>query len=279
MKAYYSIVSIATSPQLNEKFNIGLLCVTPEDTYFHFSEKKFTIISKLLSENGGKLALSALNGIDNQISKAKLNKLDMFSTSNRLHAVEESYLGYLSRYNNNLLQFSNATEIDLTIDHTVFKALFKKYIFSDEIFETIIKPKNTFTTFRNNFKKAASPYANTNFDVTGEIICNEKLVVPVKVDVFGKNGSFVTAQSLDFGKPIGQLNSETSSYLYLTEKTLEEDKNTKSFILGDEPSEKERENHDLWKAVLGLGFVEFVPTDESDRVIDYMKIQGVTPVV
>ena len=280
MKTYYSIVSIATKPQLNEKFNVGLLCVTPRKTFFHYSEVKFTIVSKLLSANGRKLALSALKGIDEQINKDQTSVItDIFSKAQGevLNTVSEPYVSYLSRYNNNLIQFSSPVAIDLTVDQEVYKALFKKYIYAAEIFEAIIKPKAiAFTTIRNRFRKAASPYANTNFNVNQDII--KDLIVPVTVDAFGKNGSYVAAQSIDFNKPVAQLQSEISSYVYLTEHTLKADKDSLSFVLGNEPSKKDKPNHDLWKSVCNASIIEFVPINESERIIVEMRKKGVAPV-
>ena len=280
MKTYYSIVSIATNSKLDEKFNIGLLCVTPESVFFHFSETKFNIVSKLLSTNGRKLALSALKGIDLQINGDKKETSDIFTgiPKELSNAVSESYISYLNRYNNNLIQFSNPITIDLKVDYSVFKVLFSKYIFGEEVFDIIDKPKSkTFTTIRNQFRRAASAYANINFDVTKNVI--QGLDVPVHVDVFGKNGAFVTGQSLDFTKNDFHLKSEISSFFYLTEHTLKADKDSKSFVLGDEPSKKENENHQLWQIVRSAKIVEFVPTDESERIINYMKEKGVEPIV
>jgi len=278
MKTYYSIVSIATNSKLNEKFNIGLLCVTPEKNFFHFSEAKFNIVSKLLSSSAGKLALSVLKGMDDQINiSQELKGVFTNQQAEALNAVSEPYIGYLNRYNNNLVQFSTPVTIDLSVDYSVFKTLFQKYIYSNEVFDAVIKPKKrSFIGIRNNFRRAASEYANTNFDVTKEVI--KDLIVPVNVDVFGKNGAFVTGQSLDFAKSIASLQSEISSFLYLTEHTLKADKNSKSFVLGDEPSKTEKINHQLWKNVRSANIVEFVPTDESERIIEYMRKKGVAPI-
>ncbi|MGM0478665.1 MAG: hypothetical protein ACQERC_05530 [Bacteroidota bacterium] len=141
MKTYYSIVSIATNPKLNEKFNIGLVCVTPENTFFHFSEAKFNIVAKLLSPNGRKLGLSALKGMADQIHDT-IEHEDIFinQQSEEKHAVSEPYLSYLSRYNNNLIQYSVPVTLDLNVDYEVFKTLFRKYIYTKEVFEPITEP-------------------------------------------------------------------------------------------------------------------------------------------
>ncbi|WP_417265063.1 hypothetical protein [Brumimicrobium sp.] len=136
MKTYYSIVSIATNSILNEKSNIGLLCVTPENTFFHFSEVKFNIIAKLLSKNGKKLALSAIQGMAEQINRRPQEEGDFSNEKQeKLSAVSESYISYLSRYNNNLVQYSSPVTIDVEVNGEVFKTLFRKYIYGKEAFE------------------------------------------------------------------------------------------------------------------------------------------------
>lgn len=273
MKTYYSIVSIATKPQLNEKFNIGLLCVTPEQTFFHFSDAKFKIISKLLSTQGSKLALSALRGIDEKINPAILQASDMFQVG-KLAMVSEPYLGYLSRYNNNLVQFSEPVTIDLKIDVDVFQTLFKKYIFAEESFQKIIKAKAPkFERVRKSFKESAQQYANIDFKVSNSII--KDLVAPVTVDVFGKNGEIVTGQSINFSKKASLLQRDIYSYMYLVEVM---DKKAKSYVLGEEPSKKEELNHALWKNLHESKHIEFIPLDEYERIIAYMKKKGVEPV-
>jgi hypothetical protein len=277
MKTYYSIVSISTNPSLNEKFNIGLICVTPNDTFFHFSETKFKIISKLLSSNGSKLALSALQGIDNKINVKNIDSLQLFSNNN-LQMVAEPYLNYLNKYNNNLVQFSETTTIDLKIDFEVFKVLFKKYIYSEEIFETIVKPKSSiFASTRRKFKKSAEQYANINFAVNNNII--KDLMIPVTVDVFGKNGSFVSGQTIDFSRSAITLQGDISSYLYLVDHTEKIDKNSKCYILGNEPSKNDAPQHSLWNTIRNSKLVEVVPLEESEKIISYMKEKGVEPIV
>jgi hypothetical protein len=136
--------------------------------------------------------------------------------------------------------------------------------------------KFSFAKVRNNFRVSASPYANTNFNVSQKVI--DGLIAPVKVDAFGKNGAFVIGHSIDFKKSITDLQSEITSFLYLTEHTFKVDSSSKSFVLGDEPPKIEKENHKIWTNVRKSGLIEFVPTDEAEKIISYMKKNGVMPV-
>lgn len=276
MKTYYSIVSISPNPALNEKFNVGLLCVASNHTYFHFSQAKLKIVSKLLSANAAKLVLTALEGIDSKIN-AKAEEKSLLFAQEGLSMVAEPYINYLHRYNNNLVQFTPTTEIDIEMSQSVFEQLFRKYIYSDEIFTTheILKAPN-FTNVRNHFKRLAQPYANTNFPVTNEVIPD--LVVPVTVDVFGKNGAFVTGHATDFQKQFNFLQNDLSTYLYLVEHAKRTDSDSTCFLLANEPSKQAKPNHDLWTSIRKSGLIKLVPVDESERIIEFMKDKGVQPV-
>ncbi len=278
MKTYYSIVSIATLPQLNEKFNVGLLCITPNHTFFRFSETKFKIVSKLLTDNGSALALSALKGMDHLILEEHEQKHELFGgTSTPLHQTSASYLNYLSRYNNGLVQFSDPKSIDVDMNDETFQLFFKKYIYAKETFERVILAQTqTFGKVRERFKKSAKPYANIDFDVNSTIISD--LIVPVKVDAFGKNGCYVVSQSINFDKAPTLVQQDVSSYLYLIDKTMQADRGTKSFILGDEPSKNESVKHQLWKDVNDSKLIEFVSIKDAERIIQYMKDKQVIPV-
>jgi hypothetical protein len=135
MKAYYSIVSISSSSHLNERFNIGLLCVDDDQAFFHYSKTKFKILGRLFSKSARELALSTLNSIDKSVDDANaLNekKNQFFDSSKELNKLSSDYLNYLNRYNNNLIQFSAPKSIDLEINRDVFEKLFQKYIFKNE---------------------------------------------------------------------------------------------------------------------------------------------------
>ena len=277
MKTYYSIISVSPNPALNEKFNVGLLCVTPKETYFHFSKAKFRIISKLLSPQAAKLALAALEGMEAKICVQDNNNSLLF-TKESLPMVAEPYINYLHRYNNNLVQFTSTIELDLEMTQPIFEQLFRKYIFSEELFSQTIVPKSAkFNAVRNQFRRLAKPFANTNFSVSKQIIPD--LVVPVTVDVFGKNGAFVTGQAMDFEKQFTALQHDLSSYLYLVEHTKKADSHSTCYLLGDEPSKQEKQNHELWKNIRQSGLIQVIPVEESERIIQFMKEKDVKPVM
>jgi hypothetical protein len=275
MKTYYSIVSIATNPILNEQFNIGLLCVTPLEAYFHFSKDKFKVIRSLLSDSGAKLALSALKGIEQTVNTTGVEEN---LRSREKQAFSEAYLNYLSRYNNNLIQFTPPVEIDLNVDESLFQTLFQKFVFSEESFESVENARNPlFGKQKRAFKNKARAYANIDFSVGKDLVKN--LVVPVKVDVFGKNGAFVSGQTIDFSKTAASLNNALSSYLYLVDHAKQSDNGASCYILGSEPDKASKEQHEIWTSIRQSRSVEFVDMNDAELVIEAMKRKGVKPIL
>lgn len=278
MKPYYTIVSIATKPQLNEKFNIALLCVTQNRVYFHFSEEKLKIVSKLVSPEARKLAKSMLLSIEVSTQDQNSDRTQLFDGGEQSSMVTESYLSYLNRYNNNLIQFTAPTPIDLDVTEEVFQALFKNYIYTEEVFELIqeIQPVSKIERFKNTIKRKAHKYVNIDYQVSDELI--HGLIAPVTVDMFGKNGAYVTGQTIDFSKKSHLLLNDLNAYMYLALSTEMSDEKAKCFLLGEEPDKDNAKSHAIWNNVRKTDQVEFVPLQESERVIEYLKANGVEPV-
>jgi len=280
MKAYYSIVSISSSSHLDERFNIGLLCVDSGQAFFHYSKTKLNIVGKLFSKSAKELAISTLNSIDKTV--IEFNTINhkgnhVFDASKELNKLSSDYLNYLNRYNNNLIQFSVPTNIDLNITNDIFQKLFRKYIFEQEVFQ--VTEKNEVSQFKVEypiFLKSASKYVNTDYRVTKDLI--PSLITPKKVDMIGKNGSFNLAHSIDFSTTPQTLNHHLDSYMYLAlSSELAEDKESKCFLIGEEPG-KDTKNHKVWQNVRELKEVQYVPFDERDRIIEHFRKEGVSPI-
>lgn len=52
MKTYYSIIYLSPLPQIGEKIGIGLICASPKEVFYHFSQEKFNCVASFLTENG-----------------------------------------------------------------------------------------------------------------------------------------------------------------------------------------------------------------------------------
>lgn len=279
MKTFYSIVSIATNPQLDEKFGVGLLCVDEKGAHFYFSEDKLRIVSRLITSEAKNLVKSSLVNIKEAIEVKATSKGELaFDNISSLDKISASYISYLSRYNNNLLQFSAPTQIDLKIDQKIFQKLFHKFIYSKEDFSIkSVEHKLSISSLKKPILEKAKSYVNINFDVTNEHI--KGLITPKTVDMIGKNGSYNIAHAIDFNTTFNTLNHNLDYYMHLALSTeLVEDEHAFCFLIGSEPA-KRTKNHQIWKNVKSSKQVEFVSFDESDKVIEHFKNTGVEPLV
>lgn len=276
MKTFYSIVSISTKPFFNEKIGIGLLCVNDIETYFHFSTEKFKWVGKLLNNDAKLQALNSLKTIESEVNKHSVDIKGLYTNSTFLFS--ESYINYLSRYNNNLVQFSEPTEIEIDLNQSIFEKLFQKYIFAEEKFQLlkIERKHSVIETFKNSFKPRLKQYVNTDYTVSNNVI--KDLIAPITVDLFGKNGAFVTGQTIDFSKDKHHLTNDISSYMYLALTTEMNDKEAKCYLLGEEPSKDLVHNHQIWDNARKVKNIEFLPLDESEKVIAFLKKKKVKPI-
>lgn len=281
MTSYYSILSISSHSHLGERFNVGLLCVNNDKAYFHFSETKLKIVSKLFTKSAELLIRSSMESIHKEVfdfNAEQMGNKELFNQTKHKKNLSQTYLTYLSRYNNNLVQFTAPDEIDLAIDQTIFESLFRKYIFNDELFNRDLnKQVSQINTVYESFLRTAEKYVNTNFKVTSDIIAG--LISPKKVDMFGKNGSFNLAHSIDFSLKPQSLTHHLDSFMYLAlSSEMAEDKKASCFLIGNEPL-KNSPNHKIWQNVKELETVEYVPFDEREKIIQHFKKEGVTPII
>jgi hypothetical protein len=276
MKTFYSIVSIATKPFFDEKISVGLLCINDFETYFHFSSAKLKWVGKFLSNDAKTQALNSLKSIAFEVKKSDIESNEFFINSNL--PFSSSYLNYLSRYNNNLVQFSAPIEIEIELNSVVFEKLFHKYIFAEEKFQVLKteKKQSIIETFRNTFKPKIKQYANTDFTVNHHII--KDLITPITVDLFGKNGAFVTGQAIDFSKETSNLAKDINSYMYLALATEMNDSDAKCYLLGEEPKKDLVKNHQIWNNARKAKNIEFLTFDESEKVIEYLERRKVRPI-
>jgi len=279
--SFYSIISISSNAHLGERFNIGLVCIDNNQAFFHFSEKKVKIVSKLFTKQSMHLIRSTMKSITRSVAafntSPKSNN-ELWEPSKEVRELSSSYFNYLSRYNNNLIQFSVPKQIDLVMDRVVFEKLFQKYIYREELFNNYIEVKtNDFEMLYPVFLSKAAEYVNINFKVTRDLISG--LITPKKVDMLGKNGSFNMAHSINFNSSFQSLNHQLDSYMFLAlSAEIAEDRKAACFLIGEEP-EKNSKNHGVWQNVKDLKEVEYVPFDERDKIIEHFRKEGVSPIV
>ena len=108
----YSIVYGLLNIETTERLSVGIIYVDNSKIDFKYSQKKLNVLKPLLNGN----SYRALSEIVTSIGKKK--------------TIESpSYINHLSRYSNNLIQFSPLTTIDLEPTPKNYKWLFETYVY------------------------------------------------------------------------------------------------------------------------------------------------------
>lgn len=278
MNTYYTILSVAIRPEIDEKLSIGLILINNKQVSFFVSESKLITIKKLVSQSFFKGVKASIKFIENSFRKNH-NKL-----TNRQHVLELNiedksdvfnfeYIDYLSNYNNNVITFSKPIVINVEFSKELFQKLFQKFI-NETDFD--IKPEKTKSTVEY-FKKISYPKVKQYFNIEKEIdsFIYPKLIMPVKMDLMGKNEREVFAQSIDMSKSLRSIENGVADLLHINRAISD----AKQFIISSEPSKLIELNHRIWNNIRNTKEFEYVDISEFDRISNYAQKHGVAPLL
>src|SRR5690554_2349145 len=276
MKTIYSILYVTLNTALNEKVSIGVLMSDGKYDMFRYSTDKLLALKGIIETERYSLVRGYLRSLENDINTTA-DKKNLFEKKPlKKNWVSEGYISYLSRYSNNLIQFSEPKAIDITFSPENFKRLFEKYIyaFDQKIEEVIVdsifrKVKQQLYPKINNRVNLDKPLDSSHF---------ENLFAPIEVNFIGINGMPVAGQTIDFDKKHHFLENDIARFVSLTKAIeLEGKEKGKYFVLGHEPEKKEDKNHLLWEQIRNSEFLEFVDVDEVGIVEEYIEKNDVKP--
>lgn len=278
MKTLFSILYVPISATLDEKVSIGLVMSNDDHQIFKYSQSKLSAIKGLLDNESNNILKSYLKSLEKEINVVTESGKELFAIDipSKAKWVSNSYISYLSKYSNNLLQFSEPKFIDVPLTALTFRKVFEKYIFKYE--EEI-----TSRLYTNVFEKVRTKlYPNiegmVNIDRTLTSLDFENLFAPLEVNFIGVNGVPVAGQTFNFEKGHYYLENDVTRFISLTKALeLEGKKDGKYFVLGREPMKNYDKNHLMWRQIRDSDFLEFVDIDEVGIVEEYIVTNHVIP--
>lgn len=279
MKTLFSILYVPISTTLDEKVSIGLIMFNGEQHFFKYSASKLLAIKGLLDSESNTILKTYLRTLEREINNDEDNVDELFKVGNAPKAnwVNSSYISYLSKYSNNLIQFSEAKTIDIELSNSNFKKVFEKYIFQYD--EPIVVGESFDVYKKVKSKLYPNIVGKVNVDITITPNDFKNLIAPVEVNFIGVNGVPVAGQAINFEKQHYNLENDVTRFVALT-KALELDgqKDGKYFVLGREPKVNHNDkNHLMWEQIRDSDFLEFVDIDEIGIVEEYINDKNVTP--
>ena len=190
--------------------------------------------------------------------------------------INESYLVYLSRYSNNIIQFSEPKTIDVDLNDNTFKRIFEKYIFKFSEDANVQPEFNVHSIVKKQLFPKIQKRVNIEKTLTSDDF--ENLFAPIDIDFIGVNGIPVAGQTIDFEKSHYYLENDVTRFVSLTKAIeLEGDSRGKYFVLGREPQKRVNKNHLLWEHIRDTEFLEFVDISEVGIIEDYIQKNNVRP--
>lgn len=273
MKTFYSILSAVINPVSGESISLGLLLSDGNNSFFNYSKKRLAIIGSVIDNNTKTFIRNYLKSIDSIIKKIDVNEAQthILSEEGKNILVNEPYIEYLSNYNRNVVSFSKPVSIDVAVEEGVFDKLFKRFI--DE--ETNIRSttQSDVQMIKNDYFPKVANYFTTEKEFSYEI--SKKILLPVSIDLFGKNDWYVIGQFFDLAKPTHLIKNDFFDF----QQVISVYPQSKRFVVSIEPDKiKNPDRHYFWKALRNQKKNDYVDVSEIDSITQYAREHGVVPV-
>ncbi|PPK98236.1 hypothetical protein [Parapedobacter indicus] len=270
MKTFYSILYCSIRPNQDERITIGLFMADGVQCHFAYAADKLNVIKDLLPEGGYQLIKSNLRAIEQLATSCQS---DLLKGHKGQRFLSESYLEYLSVYANNLLTFSKPVPLNMALDEHTFDKLFEKFVFA--LTGQQQSGQDPVAHAKQRLVKSIGDRVNFDVELTENDVAG--LIVPSKVSFIGRNDVKVVGEMSDFGKALHALKLQIRAHLFLVDTIRRQEKDAKFFFVGDEPSKKLKDHHDIWESLKNYRPIQWVPTDEVQQIEEYMANHDVSP--
>ena len=110
-KIKYSIISAVTKPQISERISVGIILIDDKSIDIRYSDKKLKALEYLYSKAEYNFVSDVVRSMYDKGSIKSIRDIE-----------------YLSRYSNNLINFSNVETIDLESTDKNKDWLFSNYV-------------------------------------------------------------------------------------------------------------------------------------------------------
>lgn len=273
MTTFYSILSAVINPVSGEKISLGLLLSDGNRSFFDFSENRLSLLNSLVDKETKKFIRNYLKSIKTVLDKMNINQdqLTFFDETGKNLIINEPYLSYLSAYNQNVISFSKPISIDIKVEKQIFTTIFSKFI--DD--ETNVKShtKSHFQLMKSDFFLRIKDYYSIETEITSDHF--KQILLPVSIDLFGKNNKYVIGQFFNLEKSIYHIKNEWFDYNQVNEVI----KSDKKFVVSGEPEKtKFPQQHYFWEQLRKIKFHTFLDISELGIIEEYARKHDVRPV-
>jgi hypothetical protein len=276
MASYLSVISAVIRPEIKEKVSIGLLLIGDGKLFLGFSKRKLDVVGQLLPEEAFRAIKFGVRNfqqmaIDNEDSHTLLSS--HFSVIENLvePVFTQSYLGYLSNYKNNLLTVSEPNTIAIVPTQAVFEQLFKKLV--DE--QGVYLPKKTMELSFSRVRESTILRERFNYDFEVNQNLFPDLIVPVKIDLVGENGTPTFIKLIDLERRKDYIANDVSRFNFVRDAVPQ----SQRFIVSKEPLKATFPvQHQIWENLRSTTLFDYVDISEVERLEEYAEVHNVNKI-
>jgi hypothetical protein len=277
MKTHYSVLFASLRKVIQEKVSIGLLLFDGSAALCKFSYPKIKGLKHLMQKDEFKIVSESVTALEQKLRQNHLNEAKAASTLFTITDPEFSldYISYLSRYKNNLITYSTPKPIDIEVKEENVLKLFANLVGESQelAVEERVTPLNK---LQNIYGDKISAHFIQNHVVGMDEIPN--LLVPVKVDLAGRNNVDVFVQSIDMTTGEAKIIQEISTFYLLKDTYKKNGKKMYDFVLSEEPPISLRKQYELWKHLANSNEFNYVDISEGNKILEYAETHDVRPV-
>lgn len=273
MKTFYSILSAVINPLTNEKVSMGLLLSNGKDSFFEISVNRLSVVKSLISKDQYKFIKDYLKSIYRVIQKIDRSFQDdvIIPENGNNIIVNESYMEYLSRYSQNITVFSKPVQIEVELNKGIFQKLFNKYIETDTI--VVEKEQRSIYKIKDSFLPKVEQYFSIEKEISS--VQFPSLVMPITIDIFGKNEIPVFGQFIDLERAVNHIKNDYFDIMQLSEVIP----NSVKFLISCEPDKhKFIQQHNIWDQLRNDKSYSYTDISEVESIEAYAQKHGVIPV-
>jgi len=281
MALHHTIVFITPNPAIQEKIAIGLLLFNKNEVYYKFSAIKLQLVKNILGKDAFKLVQDGLKNLSVKVSDQNnnyhlANGFRLFKKQDMSIDFTAEYINYLSMYKNNIISYSTPASIDVDPSEEILIKLFNKFIGEIET------DKSVATRMQRPIDKLKQIYPeqlSRHFIEDKTISYNEVkgLLVPVKVDLVGKNEKDVFVQSIFMEAKPDLIIQEISTFYLLKDTYKKNDIPMQDFVLASEPPQEQKRQHELWKHLYESKEFNYIDVSEAEKIMEYAVEHNVKP--
>lgn len=274
MKTYYSIIKISPNSMAGDLVSIGLLVCQENEFWIRFSDRKKTILKKLI-ENSDTIDF-VCKQLEAHIKRlketAEKNKNELFLLDMLL---QSEYFEYLNRYSNGLLQFSTPAFLNDDFSDEKFDKLFSLLIDS-RVFEEKEKTPPAVDIEKIIEQKLIERVENkihTRVQFSEDVL--QSVYFKFQMDCIGLNGAFVGAKSISFSQSSQTIDKNIAHYSYLisvlSTTYQKEIRDNNFYLIADEPEKKTSEEHKIWRDIKESPLFKVIPVEAAETVAEMVE--------